>query len=737
MTLRTLKILFITFWLLAIVQPAAAHGYIVRSVPEDRAVLERSPTRVQYWFSESLEPDFSSINVRDRSGEIIATGGVADENTTLLRVQLPPNLPDGAYVVELRPAFASDGHVNAESRVFFVGEAVGGVEGQAASGQAVPLEVIWRAVLLAASMLAFGTATLYTTILVPAWGSKEHRAGLLPPRVMAQLTKMMGAALALALVANLVALIQQTMTFFSVDVVRAFDPTLWNVVRIGSRFGDIWNFRMIMLVIAAGMLAASLYYRKSQPAAVRAFWTANLWALALVLGTFSVVSHAAGSLLWPWIGITVDWLHGIAVGFWVGGLMALVLVLPTALRPYTGETRRAALVAVLHHFSRTAAACVGLVITTGIYSALNWITTPADAAQTPFGGALIFKILLVVLLLAFGAVNHVAVRADQYPRLAKSLANLGDFATRLRLEMIVALFVLTAAGLVTATPVPVPEFTREQQPAPSAVQQIGDTEIAVTLSPGGPGINSYDVLIARGGQPVDNAQTWVQQINPSRDTRGIWNSADPVENGVYVGSDADIDKPGVWWTVVDVQPPDGQMLRAAFAWEISQDAAVIESRPPTLANFAALLAVLAAVGWALYPLGRRLVNQLDLSPTMVTIALGAAAATVLLLIFGTLFVQESERQYQEATNPPPQIVNTILPDAESLRQGEQLYTAHCSGWDEGISELRERLPRTDDEELFGFTRTGWRTLPPCAGDLTETQLWHLVNYIRTFERRGL
>ena len=35
--------------LLLSLSPVSAHGYLLRSIPEDRAVLERAPARLQYW----------------------------------------------------------------------------------------------------------------------------------------------------------------------------------------------------------------------------------------------------------------------------------------------------------------------------------------------------------------------------------------------------------------------------------------------------------------------------------------------------------------------------------------------------------------------------------------------------------------------------------------------------------------------------------------------------------------
>ncbi|MEO0595665.1 MAG: copper resistance protein CopC, partial [Chloroflexota bacterium] len=171
--LKSLPLLLLSLFFVH-VMPTDAHGYIVRSIPEDRSTLERAPARLQYWFSEALEPDFSEINLRDDRGDILASGGVSEQDNTLLTVQVPQDLPDGAYIVELRPAFASDGHVVAESRVFFVGEEVGGIQSIAASDTPEPLEIVWKMLFFNASYLLFGTAMLYTFVLVPVWGNNRY-----------------------------------------------------------------------------------------------------------------------------------------------------------------------------------------------------------------------------------------------------------------------------------------------------------------------------------------------------------------------------------------------------------------------------------------------------------------------------------------------------------------------------------------------------------------------------------
>lgn len=726
-----LLLALVALLMLAVI-PAQAHGYIVRAIPEDRAVLERPPARLQYWFSEGLEPEFSTLRLRDQNGVVVAEGGVSPDDTALMTLRVPNDLPDGAYIVELRPAFASDGHVIAESRVFFVGEEVGGVAGQGATDAAVPFEVAWKAVTLVGTMLLLGVFTLYALVLVPAWGSSRYPAGWLPPRVMQRLNWIAGLALAIAISGNLVALIQQTMVFFNISFTAALDPNFWGLVRVGSRFGDIWNIRMGVLVLIAVLFGASLALRRSQPQMVRPFWIANAWGAALVLGTHSVLSHAAGSLLWPWVGIGVDWLHALAVGFWTGGLMVLVLVLPVALRPYVGDDRRRALLAALRRFSPVAVAGLAVVVTSGLYSASNWVYTPEDAATT-FGLSLAVKLMLVAALIGVGALHHLALRPERYARWSRLTDRVQGFLPTLRMEAGLVLLTLVAVGWLSATPVPVPEFAQREIEVPVQSQTVRDLTVTLALSPGGPGVNTYDVRVERDGQPVDDASVMLAVSHPERAIRGDPQQAELVEEGLYVTAGDEIDRTGLWWTTLDLTV-DGGTQRLAFQWQISDEAAVIETRPPEVQNIVALGLLLLVLGWIAAPGIRRGLEVLDLDPASVTIAAGATAIAALFLAVGFVAVQDTQRRAEAQRNPPPQVVNAVLPDQASLDRGRELYTAHCIAWQQNATDfnaLLDRLDRLRDDELYGMVVEGWRGLPPCTEDLTESQRWDVVNFFRT------
>ena len=716
-------------------RPANAHGYIVRSIPEDRAVLERPPARVQYWFSEALEPTFSTVELISQTGEVLATGVVDDEDNSLMVLRPPADLTDGAYIVSLRPAFASDGHVVGETRVFFVGESVGGVESSAASDRAVPLEIVWRGIVLTSSTLLLGVFTVYNLVLRPAWGSHKHTAGLLPPRVMNALTWIAGSALAVAIVGNVLALLQNAMVLFNAPLPRVIENGLWNTARIGSRFGDVWNVRMVLLLILAVLLGLAVYWKDEKPRTIAPFWSALMWGAALVVGTFAVSSHASGSLVMPWVAIAMHWLHSTAVAVWVGGLAALALVLPFALAPYAGEERRLALLAAMRRFSPIAVGMLLVVITTGIYNSLNWLYAPSDIT-TRYGVHLIYKTLLVLGLVAVGAIHHIASRPQRYARWQRRVDTIGGWRVTLPLEVAFTIAVLLSAGWVSATPPPTPDFIDSDVAAPRATRTADDLAVGMTISPGGLGVNTYDIRLPA---TANADQVFVQFVRPSTDERGVWHQAEPIEAGLYVAAGDELDAEGAWLSLVDINQTNGDTTRLVYQWDINDDASVLESVPPAPRHWLALGGVLLALGYVVTPTYRAFLRRLNLNTLTVSVALVAVLATAGASYAGFRYLQDVQQQANSILNPEVVQANPVLPDAASLRTGAALFAQDC-GWDNGnervFSALIERLPRSRDGELFDFTQDGFRTLPACTSDLSAEERWHIVNHIRTLAPRG-
>jgi hypothetical protein len=88
-------ILFLT------VQPCAwAHAFLDHADPKVGSTVTHSPPVIKIWFTQELEPVFSTVEVQDAQGKQVDKMDVHldDKDKTLLILSLPP-LPDGTYTV--------------------------------------------------------------------------------------------------------------------------------------------------------------------------------------------------------------------------------------------------------------------------------------------------------------------------------------------------------------------------------------------------------------------------------------------------------------------------------------------------------------------------------------------------------------------------------------------------------------------------------------------------------------
>ena len=79
---------------------AGGHAVLQRAEPRVEGTLKRAPDEVKLYFSERLEPAYSSVRVvNDRGAQVDRRDSRVDRsNPVLLRATLPP-LPPGTYKV--------------------------------------------------------------------------------------------------------------------------------------------------------------------------------------------------------------------------------------------------------------------------------------------------------------------------------------------------------------------------------------------------------------------------------------------------------------------------------------------------------------------------------------------------------------------------------------------------------------------------------------------------------------
>jgi methionine-rich copper-binding protein CopC len=90
---------------------AGAHAFLDHAAPAVGSVIHGSPAQVRLWFTQELEPAFSTVQVKDRDGRQVdkQDKNVDHANPMLMQVSLPQLAP-GKYRVVWR-ALSVDTHV--------------------------------------------------------------------------------------------------------------------------------------------------------------------------------------------------------------------------------------------------------------------------------------------------------------------------------------------------------------------------------------------------------------------------------------------------------------------------------------------------------------------------------------------------------------------------------------------------------------------------------------------------
>src|SRR5438874_4219866 len=108
---------------------ASAHAILLRSDPAKDSVLSIAPKQVRMWYSEALNPAFSTAVVVNGENKRVDNrdAHVSSSDQTEMDLTLQPNLPPSVYIVIWRTDSAADGHILRGSFIFSVANADGTV----------------------------------------------------------------------------------------------------------------------------------------------------------------------------------------------------------------------------------------------------------------------------------------------------------------------------------------------------------------------------------------------------------------------------------------------------------------------------------------------------------------------------------------------------------------------------------------------------------------------------------
>jgi copper transport protein len=437
----------------AVAGPASAHAGLASSDPANGATVASAPGAITMTFTEPPDASLSVVSVLDAGGNPIAAGKPERTGATGLRVALPSGLDDGVYTVNWRVVSAADGHLTAGVIAFGVGTAPGSVTAASQPGTPGPsvLSVVAKVVLYIGLMLLVALAVV---------GLGAFRGALGSTGVLA----MIAALLSLAGAVLFVLAERSTVGVSMNDLLRsdAGRPLVW----------------LLVSVLAADALAVIATARRQ--------WRPVLWAAgaagAVAMLIRATGSHAAAAQP-AWTQETLQWLHFLSAGAWIGGILLLVLLLRE-------RREQPAPVAEARRFSNVATVAVGVLLVTGSFRAvreLGGVKELAHLFSSGYGTVLTVKVLVAIGLISLGAVN----RQRSIPRLADDARPLRRLAS---MEVVAAVGVLaltaTLTGLAPARTTP------EGAPAAQSVTVSGSdfattVRVSLEVAPGTPGANDF------------------------------------------------------------------------------------------------------------------------------------------------------------------------------------------------------------------------------------------------------
>lgn len=235
--------------------------------------------------------------------------------------------------------------------------------------------------------------------------------------------------------------------------------------------------------------------------------------------------------------VLIEIVHVAGMGAWVGGLLGLLLVLPSATRALPeGPPRTRLLAAVLLRFSPVALTAVVVLTLAGTALSLLSLTTLYDLADTAYGRALFAKIVLLLIAISLAVLQ----REYLVPQLERAVAA-GDPAAAaegteprgladgpppepavaarhvraaLRGEALLLIAVLIVTGALAGYPTP---KTLADRPA-TVTRTAAGFELRMVVAPARVGRNAVRLTVrTAAGAPVEDARVRrVRALPPGR-----------------------------------------------------------------------------------------------------------------------------------------------------------------------------------------------------------------------------
>ena len=435
---------FLTFFLFP--REVNAHAILLRSEPNKLDTLTASPTQIRMWFSEDLNPTFSTayvINAVHSSANVqkdVKTdvdkddAHVSTTDPTEMDVSLKPKLPSAVYIVLYRTMSADDGHILYGFFIFTVAAADGtvpvfngtlpqlgtlsGDESSSAQFDGSALFSLIMTTLVDLGAIFWVGAQLWFCFVLPDLESENQEQQTISRQVQRRFNRGFSwSVLLLVLLADIGILVGQGLSLTGDQWQAGFDPALLISLVDQGHFGTYWIMREIVILLALFLLAVStaLVKQPSQEISTSISWGNFVLGVALLVALTQSGHAAATSSNVLVYAVLADFLHLGAAALWIGGMMFIAVIYLPVLKSKPWQQQTASLLTTLPRFSPLAITGVVLMGLSGPLNAATRLLSWDQLFTTAYGLTLIIKILLVVAMLLTSAVHVLLLR----PHLAK------------------------------------------------------------------------------------------------------------------------------------------------------------------------------------------------------------------------------------------------------------------------------------------------------------------------------
>lgn len=513
--MNTRLILFVaiaSLLLVGLVAPVHAHANLIRSDPPANSVIASPPHQVTLYFTEQVEPKLTGAALYDSSGKEVDTGYHVDSADATILIITLPTLPSGVYTVAWHAISAVDGHHTSGSFPFGVGNVTIRVTQNAGNPFTFPspAEVVDRWLNILADTIFLGGSIFALSVWIPTISTRRNKPQTVVSRkIESRSALLLTYAMIIGLIATTLSLVLESFTVAGSSSLNVALGAAYTILS-STRLGTTWVFRMITLLIA---ISASTTILKSRKTSKKSWISILAIGLILSLSTSLSSHNAAATNYYPLVNLLSDWIHLVAVGAWIGGLVHLALTI-ASLRELKGRF----LGELIRRFSFVAIISVGIIGLTGIYNLLLEVGSLSALYSTAYGEILLVKLSIFAIMLTFGAANQFVV----YDRVVEAKTNrtnrrqggmwIKRFKLSLRSEIALGIIVLLIVGVLTASS-PAAQSTSATPPnqyVPLVLRgySVEGVNVTVKITPFQVGDNHFDLDFTDAqGAPITNVQS--------------------------------------------------------------------------------------------------------------------------------------------------------------------------------------------------------------------------------------